>query len=132
MNLRTNLILVAAFALASCSSAPEQAPVTKADKPFAAAGSIEMQLDGGGYIVRAGPDERIRVSFAGNTGNAAADLGIRGTQANLAVRNTPHNNFRAIVEVPATATSPSVSVAAISMSPPSRGTRISTARPGTS
>jgi hypothetical protein len=103
MNLRTNLILVAAFALASCSSAPEQAPVTKADKPFAAAGSIEMQLDGGGYIVRAGPDERIRVSFAGNTGNAAADLGIRGTQANLAVRNTPHNNFRAIVEVPATA-----------------------------
>jgi hypothetical protein len=106
MNSRANLILLAAIALASCSSRPEQAmvvaPVMKVDKPFAAAGSIEMQLDGGDYIIRASPDERIRVSFAGNTGNAAADLETSGTRANLAIRDTPHSNFRAIVEVPAT------------------------------
>ena len=106
MNSKTNLLLLAAIALASCWSRPEpatvMAPVMKVDKPFAAAGSIEMQLDGGDYIIRASPDERIRVSFAGNTGNAAADLGTSGTHANLAIRDTPHSNFRAIVEVPAT------------------------------
>ena len=106
INSKTNLILLAAIALASCSSRPEpatvMAPVMKVDKPFAAAGSIEMQLDGGDYIIRASPDEHIRVSFAGSTGTAAADLGTSGTHANLAIRDTPHSNFRAIVEVPAT------------------------------
>src|SRR5204863_2829484 len=53
--------------------------------------------------IRASPDERIRVSFAGNIGNAAADLGTSGTHANLAIRDTPHSNFRAIIEVPGTA-----------------------------
>ena len=104
---KANLILLAAIALASCSSRSEQAtvmaPVMKVDKPFAAAGSIEMQLDGGDYIIRASPDERIRVSFAGDTGNAAADLETNGTHANLVIRDTPHGNFRATVEVPATA-----------------------------
>jgi hypothetical protein len=106
MNSRANLILLAAIALAACSSRSEQAtvmaPVMKVDKPFAAAGSIEMHLDGGDYIIRASPDEHIRVSFAGNTGNAAADLETSGTRANLAIRDTPHSNFRAIVEVPVT------------------------------
>lgn len=62
-----------------------------------------MQLDGGDYIVRAGSDERIRVSFAGDTGNATADLGTSGTHANLTIKDTPHSNFRATVEVPAAA-----------------------------
>jgi len=100
-----NLILLAGIALVGCSSRPDQAaataPVMKADKPFAATGSIEMQLDGGNYTIRASPDEHIRVSFAGNPGNAVSDLGTNGTHANLAIRDTP-NNFQAIVEVPAT------------------------------
>ena len=103
MKSKVNLVLLAAIALASCSSAPEQPAVMKVDKPFAAAGSIEMQLASGDYTIRAGPDEHIRVSFAGNTGNAAADLGTNGTHANLAIRDTPHSNFRATIEVPATA-----------------------------
>ena len=103
MKSKTNLALLALIAVSSCSLQPEQPPVVKVDKPFAAAGSIEMQLDGGDYIISAGPDERIRVSFAGNFGNAAADLGATGTHANLAIRDTPHNHFRATVEVPATA-----------------------------
>src|SRR5689334_4885781 len=73
INSRANVVLLAAIALASCTSTPtpDQPPVTKVDKPFAAAGSIEMQLDGGDYSVRASADEHIRVSFAGNIGNAA-------------------------------------------------------------
>jgi len=107
MKSKASLILLAAIALASCSSGPEgasvMASVMKVDKPFAAAGSIEMQLDGGDYTIRASPDEHIRISFAGNTGNAVADLGTNGTHATLAIRDTPHSNFRATVEVPATA-----------------------------
>jgi hypothetical protein len=103
MKSKAYLVLLAAIALAACSSTPEQPSVMKVDKPFASAGSIEMQLEGGDYIIRADLDERIRVSFADNTGHAAADLVISGKHANLAIRDTPHNNFRATVEVPATA-----------------------------
>jgi len=104
MKSKAHLVVLAATVLVSCSSKPaEQPPVIKLDKPFAAAGNIEMQMDGGDYIIRAGPDEHIRVSFAGNTGNAAAELAISGAHANLAIRNTPHSNFRATIEVPATA-----------------------------
>jgi len=102
MKSKAYLVLLGAIALASCSSTPEQPAVTKVDKPFAAAGSIDMQLDGGDYIIRASPDERIRVSFAGNTGNAAADLAMSGKHATVAIRDTPHSNFRATLEVPAT------------------------------
>ena len=91
-----------------------------------------MQLDGGDYIIRASTNERIRVSFAGDIGNAAADLATSGTHANLAIRDTPHSNFRATVEVPATAditvrlTGGNLEVAAIT------GNKILAARPGPS
>ncbi len=100
---RANLVFLAGVALVSCSSQFEQPPVMVADKPFASARSIEMQLAGGDYIIRGGTDEHIRVSFAGNTGKAAADLNTSGMHADLTIRDVPHNNFRATVEVPATA-----------------------------
>lgn len=104
MKSRTSLVVLAAILLASCSSsAPDQPPVIKADKPFAAAGDIDMQLAGGNYTIRAASDERIRVTFAGNIGNAAASLATSGSHANLEVTDTPHGNFQATVEVPATA-----------------------------
>jgi hypothetical protein len=110
---KRNLILLAAIALTSCSSRPDQSSVNsstqeqpsviKADKPFVAGGNIEMGLSSGDYIIRAGTDEHIRVSFGGNTGNAAAEVTTSGARANLSITDTPHSNFRATVEVPATA-----------------------------
>jgi hypothetical protein len=97
----TSLTILAAIGLVSCSPVPDQPPVVKADKPFVSAGNIEMQMDGGDYTVRAAPDQRIRVTFSGNTGNATAELSASGSNANLAIRDTPHSNFRARVEVPA-------------------------------
>jgi hypothetical protein len=85
MKSKVNLVFLAALAVASCSSQPDQRPVLKVDKPFAAAGSIEMQLDSGDYVIGTISDEHIRVSFAGNTGNAAAELGTNGAHANLTV-----------------------------------------------
>jgi hypothetical protein len=110
---KVGLMVLAAVGLMSCSSTPEhppvssstpdQPPVVKADKAFVAAGNIEVRLSAGEYTIRASKDEHIRVSFEGNTGNAAAELTINGTGANLSITDTPHNNFRATVEVPATA-----------------------------
>ena len=110
---KVGLIVLAALGLASCSSTseqppvssstPDQPPMVKADKAFVAAGNIEMKLSGGDYTIRASTDEHVRVSFGGNTGSAAAELTISGTGANLAITDTPHNNFRATIEVPATA-----------------------------
>ena len=102
LKLKASVVVLALMGLASCTPAPDDPPVVKADRPFAAAGSIEMQLESGDYTVRAASDEHIRVSFAGNTGNAAAELTTNGAHANLAIKDTPHNNFRATVEVPAT------------------------------
>lgn len=96
-----------ALGIASCSAKrdyqeamPDQPQAVKVEKPFAAAGKIDMQLESGDYTVRGIADGRIRVSFGGNTGNAVAELTTDGTHANLAVRDTPHNNFRVTVEVP--------------------------------
>ena len=94
------LALLVALGLSSCSKAPDQPQTVKVQKPFVAGGNIEMQLESGDYVVRAAPDENIRVSFGGNTGGAVADLAIDGTRANLAIRDTPHNNFRATIEAP--------------------------------
>jgi hypothetical protein len=102
---RTSIVILVALGLVSCSSAPrpDQAPAVKVEKPFASGGSIEMQLGGGDYVVRAAPDEHIRVSFRGNTGNAVAELTTDGTHGTLAIKDTPRNNFQATVEVPAAA-----------------------------
>jgi hypothetical protein len=75
----------------------------KTEKPFAAGGSIEMQLDGGNYEIRPASGDAIRVSFGGNTGSATAEITTAGPHANLAIKDTPHNNFKATVEVPRTA-----------------------------
>jgi hypothetical protein len=98
-------ILLAAGLCSSCSgpSTPDQPQIVKAEKPFASAGSIEMDLDGGNYSIRAAATDQIRVSFGGNTGNARAELTTNGTHANLAVKDAPHSNFQATIEVPKTA-----------------------------
>jgi hypothetical protein len=63
-------------------------------------GKIDMQLSGGGYEVRPAGDNKIRVTLSGNTGSTRVELAVSGSQANLVVRDTPHNNFKATIEVP--------------------------------
>jgi hypothetical protein len=71
-----------------------------AEKPFVAGGSIAMQLDGGGYEVRPAADNHIRVTSSGNIGNAAIEITANGTHADVKVKDTPHSNFHATIEVP--------------------------------
>ncbi len=91
-------IVVAAGFCASAVLAQNKANTT--EKPFASAGTIEMQLDGGNYTVRPAADNHIRVTLSGNTGNARVELTTSGTRANLVVKDTPNNNFQAAIEVP--------------------------------
>ena len=62
-----------------------------------------MQLDGVNYTIRAAATDQIRVSFGGNLGNATAELATNGAHANVVVKDTPHSNFQATIEVPKTA-----------------------------
>src|SRR5215469_6507245 len=95
--------LLSATWCSSCfSTGPNNPHVVKAEKPFASGGSIDMEFDGGNYQIRPATGDTIRVTFSGNTGNATADLNTSGAHATLAVRDTPHNNFTANIELPKT------------------------------
>ncbi len=105
--LRPALVVVTVVGLAACHGAPSSetesaaaAPAPVADKPFVAGGKITLDLDGGGYEIKAADDNHIRV--AANSTTATVEVTINGSQADVKIKNTPHRNFRGIVEVPAT------------------------------
>jgi hypothetical protein len=79
----------------------QMAPV--ADKSFVADGKIDVDLDGGAYEIKTAADNHIRVAVSGAPGNAKVDVAVSGSSAAVKIKDTPHRNFQAIVEVPATA-----------------------------
>jgi hypothetical protein len=74
------------------------------EKDFVSGGKVEMTLESGDYKIRASSDNRIHVRW-----NEASSKGVRvklttnGKSADVRVENTPHDNFHAIIEVPALA-----------------------------
>ena len=84
------------------SANTNDAPVVT-EKPFAAGGTIDMQLEAGGYEVRAAAGNQIGVTVSGNIGNAKVELSADGARADLKVKDTPRNNFHATIEVPTSA-----------------------------
>jgi hypothetical protein len=106
---RQALVVVTVVCLTAChGGAPgsetgtvAEAPAPVADKAFVDVGKIDFDLDGGQYEVRVAKDNHIRVSA--NSATATVDVAINGSQANVKIKNTPHSNFHAIVEVPAAA-----------------------------
>jgi hypothetical protein len=80
--------------------AQAQGTANATEKPFVSGGKIEMQLDGGNYTVRAAAGTAIRVALTGSTGNAKVDVTTANTEAKVSVKDTPHNNFQATIEVP--------------------------------
>lgn len=106
-----SILCAAVVAIALCSAACQEphrstteTPATSvADKPFVADGKIDFDLDGGAYEIKAGADNHIRVAVSGNPGNVKVDVAVDGSRAGVKIKDTPHSNFHAIVEVPATA-----------------------------
>jgi hypothetical protein len=108
MRTATGFAIVAVASLCACAcvvmdtrSTRTGAPLT-AEKPFAAGGRIEMQLDGGGYEVRPSPDGRVRIATDEHIGDASVEVTAEGSKARVETRNAP-NKFRATIDVPATA-----------------------------
>jgi len=104
------VIIAIPFAVSACgqpqnstsqTAAAEAPPPT--DKAFVAGGTINFDLDGGAYEIKPGTDSHIRVALSGTIGNARADIAIDGSHADVKVKDTPHNNFHAVIEVPAQA-----------------------------
>jgi hypothetical protein len=106
---RNAVVLATVLCLPACNqeqksateTANAEAPAPAADKPFVDGGKINFDLDGGAYEIKPASDNHIRVAVSGTTGNAKIDVGIEGGNATIKVKDTPHGNFRAIVEVPA-------------------------------
>lgn len=93
------LLLLPAMAL--LAAAADQPVVEKA---FPSGGRVRMTLEAGAYTIRAAQSDVIRVtwdptSYEGKEQvHVAVDL--NGDDAKVRVENTPHNNFRATIEVP--------------------------------
>jgi hypothetical protein len=74
------------------------------EKDFVSGGKVEMTLESGDYKIRASSDNRIHVRW-----NEASSKGVKvrittsAKSADVRVENTPHDNFHAIIEVPALA-----------------------------
>jgi hypothetical protein len=92
------VFLVAVFCASAFLQAQNKANAT--EKPFASGGKIDMQLDGGSYEIRPAAGNHIRVTLNENAGNAKVELTTSGTHADVKVKDTPHNNFQATIEVP--------------------------------
>jgi len=107
--IRNVLVLVTVLCSPACHGGGDsetqktaEAPVAPAaDKPFVAGGKINVDLDGGAYDIKTAADNHIRVSVS-DTSTTKVDVATNGTEANVKVKDTPHSNFRAIIEVPAT------------------------------
>jgi hypothetical protein len=77
------------------------APLTS-EKPFAAGGRIEMQLDGGEYEVRPSKDNVVRIATDEHIGDATVEVTATGSTARVETKNAP-NHFKATIDVPAAA-----------------------------
>jgi hypothetical protein len=105
MRIRTGFAFVVAVSLSAFACGPLDSRSTKtgppltAEKPFAAGGRIEMQLDGGSYEVRPSADNRVRISTDEHIGDAGVTVTADGTNARVEATNTP-NHFNATIDVP--------------------------------
>ena len=98
--------IAAVMFLAALSITPvslvAQSSGSPVEKDFVSGGRIEITLESGDYNIRASSDNRIHVRW-----NEASAKGVRvklatnSKSADLRVENTPHNNFHAVIEVPA-------------------------------
>jgi hypothetical protein len=91
-------IAVAVVAIAVPALLFAQKNVT--EKPFVAGGRIELWLSAGEFEVKPSQDNRIRVTLTEQIGNTKVELTANGTQGKVVLRDTPNNNFGAVIEVP--------------------------------
>jgi hypothetical protein len=71
---------------------------------FASGGMIRLHLEAGGYTIKASSSDNIVVTYPpnphGESSTVKVEIKATAARADIYVRNTPHNNFNATIEVP--------------------------------
>jgi hypothetical protein len=98
--MKTHLVVavVAGAVLSGAALLYAQNKVT--EKPFVSGGRIELWLSAGDFDVKPAAGNLIRVTITGAMGNTKVELTANGTQGKVVLRDTPNNNFGAVIEVP--------------------------------
>lgn len=96
-------IAVALLCAATLSFAGN-APDAQVQEKFPSGGRITMDLGSGGYTIHASDSDEITVTYSASSEQALrevkATVQVTGSLARVTVANTPHNNFRADIDVP--------------------------------
>lgn len=73
-------------------------------QPFASGGTVRLHLEAGGYTIKASTGDNIVVTCSpnsnGDSGSVKVEIKAMASHADVYVRNRPHNNFRATIEIP--------------------------------
>ncbi len=93
-------IAAVVLAAAVCATASIDAQSNVTEKAFVSGGRIELWLDAGDFDIKPSIDNRIRVKLTGSVGNAKVEVTATGNQGKAVIRDAPHNNFSATIEVP--------------------------------
>ena len=91
----------AVISLLFMSLAQAQTTHSPLEKDFVAGGTVKMDLESGQYVILACSDNRIHIRWNEADRGVRVKLDTNGTSADLRVENTPHDHFRATIEVPA-------------------------------
>ena len=100
------VISVLLLALSACiaNAADTNQSTGEFQEKFSSEGFVRFHLSPGGYTIRAGDSDRIHVSCEA-TPEQLKQISVKiragAASADVFVSNTPHNNFHAIIEVPA-------------------------------
>src|SRR5271166_1121313 len=94
------LFLLAPLVKVSASSNPYERVVQQS---FASGGTVRLHLEAGGYTIKASSSDNIVVTYSANSDDLSrvkVEIKPMASRVDVYVRNTPHNNFSATIEVP--------------------------------
>src|SRR4051812_15376602 len=97
------IILVAVLAGAIAARAADKGASNRAEQPFSNNGHIRMELGGGDYEIRPGAADKIVVTYNTERPEQMKDVEVKfvgGRDSTKLKVHGPHNNFKAVIEVP--------------------------------
>jgi hypothetical protein len=102
MKFMTVLLLALSASIANAGDINQS--ITQVQEKFSSDGFVRFHLSPGGYTIRPGDSETIRVTCEA-TPEQLKQINVKiragATSADVFISNTPHNNFHATIEVPA-------------------------------
>ncbi|HTR25986.1 MAG TPA: hypothetical protein VMI10_18580 [Terriglobales bacterium] len=96
------LLLFAPLVALNAQSNPYEKVVQQA---FPSGGTVRLHLEAGGYTIKAGASDNVVVTYPPNSSGRSSEVRVEiktaPSRADVFVRNTPHSNFEAAIEIPA-------------------------------